>query len=84
MTRSKPNRGPSVAPAGEEVSVVTAEVRETETAAPKKVSYVVSGGKSLSTKRGIRGPGQDVIADELAGGEEYLEHLARTGFLEVK
>ncbi len=42
----------------------------------------VAKGKSLITKRGIRAPGDDVTAQELAGGEEYRQELKDKGFLE--
>ena len=44
--------------------------------------FVVVDGKSLITKRGIRGPGDDITAKELAGGIEQLRHLYEEGFIE--
>jgi len=83
MTRSKSNRGPFGAPAEEEAPVVAAEVAAAPESPTGEVLVVVEG-KSLITTRGVRGPGQDVTADELAGGAGQLKALKDNGFLEVK
>ncbi len=40
---------------------------------------VISEGKSLTTKRGILGPGDGIVPGDLAGGEEALEYFVSTG-----
>lgn len=43
--------------------------------------YVVAPGKSLSTRRGIRGPGSTITANELGNGVETLCFLYERGFV---
>ncbi len=71
---------------------VVKEVRQASADAPAPASadapapeaptgYVVAPGRSLTSKRGIRGPGQDFRASDVHGGEKRLRELAAAGFL---
>jgi len=53
--------------------------------APKRAPlYVVKPGRSIATKRGVRGPGEVVEARELGGGKDALEDLVASGHLQKK
>lgn len=43
--------------------------------------YKVAAGKSLSTRRGIKGPGATITA-EMVNGEETLKDLKDKGYIE--
>jgi len=62
------------------------EVEDTQMADPKieKVvakKLVVAPGKSFTTKSGLRGPGDEMTVDMIAGGAEQLAHMAKLGYL---
>ncbi len=42
---------------------------------------VIAEGKSLTTKRGILGPGEEIKPQDLAGGEETLMDLYSKGYV---
>ena len=77
---------------GDAVLTVTVEPTSEAVAPPREdvpppcspVRYVVADGKSFCTARGVRGPGAEVVAEELAGGAEYLAHLCNVGYVVKK
>lgn len=44
--------------------------------------YSIKAGKSVTSKRGILGEGEEVKAEDLPGGKETLEDLIVRGFVE--
>lgn len=44
-----------------------------------KPPYAVAQGKSVTTKRGLLGPGEEVTARDFPGGVERLRELAEAG-----
>jgi len=42
---------------------------------------VIAEGKALTTKRGILGPGEPIVPEDLAGGEEAFEALVENGYV---
>jgi hypothetical protein len=47
-------------------------------AAPKAAVYKVAEGKALTSKKGILGPGSEVKAEDLPGGDEALQGLVKS------
>jgi hypothetical protein len=47
----------------------------------KPKSYVVAPGKSFIAKRGIRVPGDSIIAEELNGGAGTFKDLLEKGYI---
>ena len=47
----------------------------------KKKSYVVSPGKCLTTKKGLKSNGDKITADDLAGGEKALLAFVDLGYI---
>lgn len=54
-------------------------------AAPKpaktRFPYAVAPGKSLTTRRGVLGPGAEIRPADVADGEKQLEHLVGRGYV---
>lgn len=57
---------------------VEAEEAKAE-AAKKKPPFYVEKGKAITSKRGILGEGDEIKADDLAGGKEALEAFIKSG-----
>lgn len=51
-------------------------------AAPEKKGPHIAKGKSITTKRGILGPGASVAARDLNGGEETFAKLVKAGYID--
>lgn len=49
--------------------------------APKKKGYRVAEGKSMVTKRGILNAGDEIKADDFAGGEDVLKGFVKSGHI---
>ncbi len=41
--------------------------------------YEIAPGKSLTCKRGVLGPGQEIRECDVSGGKDQLEHLVKRG-----
>lgn len=61
-------------PAGDDAKAAKAAADK-----PKKPRYAVAKGKSITSKRGILGPGDEVRVTDLSGGKERLDELAKAG-----
>lgn len=51
-------------------------------AAPKKKGPHIAKGKSITTKRGILGPGAPISAADLQGGGETFAKLVEAGYID--
>lgn len=49
---------------------------------PELGAYCVAPGRSITSRRGILGPGTQVLPRDVSGGEERLAHLERAGVLQ--
>jgi len=47
-------------------------------AAEAKPPYYLADGKSITTKRGLLGPGREIKAEDLAGGQKALDGFVKT------
>ena len=54
---------------------------EPEAVEPRDPVPVVAAGKSITTKRGILGPGEEIGPDDLGGGMESLVALHKAGYV---
>lgn len=61
----------------EKVAEKTAEKLASEVKKPeaKKVAYVVSEGKAITTKRGLLSEGKEIKAEWIGGGEDAFKKL---------
>jgi len=66
-----------------EIKAAIADASEDDTDSNKRASGVyVKAGKSVTTKSGIKGPGDLVKPEDLP--EKSAEHLVKKGYLEVQ
>ena len=56
--------------------------RAAEEDSARSFDYVVAKGKSVTTKRGIRGEGKVVLSRDFTGGEDRLDALVDAGVVE--
>ena len=77
-------------PAEHEGGEVGAALMESETTDDKPEAtddvlesncHVITGGKSITTKRGILGPNQVITSEDLTGGEEALAAFVKSGHI---
>jgi hypothetical protein len=54
---------------------------ESEAVEPRDPAPVVAAGQSITTKRGILGPGEEIGPDDLGGGMESLVALHKAGYV---
>lgn len=54
---------------------------DTQTAADEKPPFYVMPGKSLTSKRGILADGDEIKADDLAGGKDALDAFVDSGHI---
>lgn len=52
-----------------------------EVATQRKV-HTVANNKAITTRRGLMGPGREIGADDLTGGQESLDFLISKGYVE--
>ncbi len=57
---------------------VEVETKTVETTHPQ---YYIADGKSLTTLKGIRGPGDEIKADYLADGKDGLKRHVKSGLV---
>ena len=69
------------------VSDMRAKKRDADTVTladePRSSGPVVAQGRAVTTHRGVRGPGETVLAKDVSGGDETLKHLIKVGILEA-
>ncbi len=58
----------------------TPELKE-ETEVVKESGFHVIAGKAITTKRGILADGDEIKAEDLAGGKESLEAFVKSGYV---
>lgn len=56
-----------------------AEKKEVKAEGDKKPLFSVSKGKAVTSKRGILSDGDEIKADDLAGGKEALDAFVKSG-----
>lgn len=47
----------------------------------KVFAYAVAAGKSLTTRKGIIGPGQEIKAEHVSGGMDTIEKFVKSGHI---
>lgn len=52
---------------------------KTEEPASKRPPFSVASGKSITSRRGILAPGDEIKAEDLAGGKETLDKFVKSG-----
>jgi len=63
------------------VAAAAAAERTEEEAKVKKPPFEIAKGKSLTSKRGILGPGKEVKAEDLAGGKDAIAAFVKSGHI---
>ncbi len=51
---------------------------------PKKKSYYVCKGKSITSKRGVLGPGKCICENDFTGGKDALDRLLKKSSIELR
>jgi hypothetical protein len=46
-----------------------------------KAPYVVAKGRSLTCRRGVLGPGEEIKASDVANGQAQIDHLVKSGYV---
>lgn len=46
-----------------------------------KFEYIVAAGKSITSKKGIRGPGEEIKAAWVPGGQDTIDSLVKSGMV---
>jgi hypothetical protein len=52
---------------------------ETQEPAGKRPPHSVASGKSITSRRGILAPGDEIKAEDLSGGKESLDKFVKSG-----
>ena len=75
--KAAPAPAPEAAPAAAAAAETPAPAPETEVV--KKAGFHVMAGKAITSKRGILADGDEIKAEDLAGGKEALEAFVKSG-----
>lgn len=72
---------------GELVNILSglkAEKKEAKVKAGKKPPFSVAAGKAITSRRGILSDGDEVKADDLAGGKEALDAFVKSAHVDKR